>query len=421
MTSNIPLEQAECAFLGWLLQHPEELMNIQVSAETFTSVLNERVFTAIRELEAQNKLIDVITVDDHLRSTFPEVDENWLPHLGQMVHDSYSQTFFKSSQMVMLNRYREREIKRIAKTLNESLDPDKAIQALMDMDRTETRHTYTMAEAAMAAIEKAEKSAANNGMTGISTGLTLLDKAMGGLQAPDLYVIGARPAMGKTSFILNLMLNHSEPSAFFSTEQPHEQIGLRAISAESSVSARKIRTADFDPLEMERMSAAVAKLTGKKIHIYDKGHLHITELMREARRLKFNHNIQAVYVDYIQRIKASAESRRLEVSEVVTSLKSLARELQIPVIGLAQLNRKVEERAEKRGLMADFLESGVIEQEADVVMTLYRDEVYNEDTKDKGIIETNIIKNRHGPTGTLKFAWLPNTMQVKNLVSAVNF
>jgi replicative DNA helicase len=285
----------------------------------------------------------------------------------------------------------------------------------MDIEVIQKKYSYSMAEAALAAIEKAQDSAANDGLTGLTTGLKKLDETIGGFQSPDLYVIGARPAMGKTAVIINMMLNNNAPVGFFSTEQPHEQIGLRAISATSQVSARNIRTAKFTDSDMNNMAYAVTKLSSKKVHIFDKGNLKITELMREARRMKFTHNIEAVYVDYIQRIKADSENRRLEVAEVVTSLKSLARELKIPVIALAQVNRKVEERADRRPHMGDLLESGVIEQEADVVMLLYRDEVYNENSPDKGIIEILIDKNRHGVTGKIKFAWLAETMQIKDL------
>jgi len=163
------------------------------------------------------------------------------------------------------------------------------------------------------------------------------------------------------------------------------------------------------------MAKAVTKLASKQVHIYDRGNLSITELMRAARAMKYNHGVQIIYVDYIQRIRDKAESRRQEVANVVTKLKSLALELNIPIVALAQVNRDVEKRPDRRPRMADLKEAGEIEQEADTVAMLYRDEVYNEDTVDKGILEILIDKNRHGPVGRLKFAWLPETMRVQNL------
>ncbi len=404
--------EAEKLLLGQLLQSPEKLLDVSISAEHFASENNRLIFKTIQEMELQNQLIDVITVDQELER---KTNRSWLSMLGQYSQDSFSSTFFNSSQMVMREDFKKREINKITETLRGDYNADKAIQALMNIESVELKHSYSMTEAAMAAIEKAQESAKNNGITGLPTGLKRLDDTIGGFQSPDLYVIGARPAMGKTAVILNFMLNHNAPVGFFSTEQPHEQIGLRAISAESNVSAKKIRVADFTKQEMDSMAYAVTKLSSKQIHIHDKSYLTINELMREARRMKYNHNVEAIYVDYIQRIKADSENRRLEVAEVVTSLKSLARELKIPVIGLAQVSRQVEQRNDRRPHMGDLLESGVIEQEADVVMLLYRDEVYDDKTPDKGIIEILIDKNRHGVTGKLKFAWLPETMQIKNL------
>ena len=407
------IQQAESWLIGQLLASPENLMNLNISIDHFTIESHRRMFTEILKLESENKLIDVISVAEELDKKYP--NEYWLSNLGQYQHDSFSPTFFKSSQTVMIENYRKRKINEIILNLQNSYDSDSAIKELMTLDHTEKNYSHTMPEAAMLAIELAEKIASRDGVPGLTTGLLNLDKTIGGFQSPDLYVIGARPAMGKTSVILNFMLNHNESVGFFSTEQPNEQIGLRAISATSSVPARKIRTADFNQTEMNSMSAAVAKLAFSKIHIYDKGYLTLNELMREARRMKHNHDVKAIYVDYIQRIKTDNKDRRLEVSEVVTSLKSLARELQIPVIGLAQVNRSVEQKTDKRPHMGDLLESGVIEQEADVVMLLYRDEVYNDESPDKGVIEILIDKNRHGVTGKLKFAWLGETMQIKNL------
>lgn len=416
--SDLSIDQAESWFLGRLLQTPERIAETKINPEHFTSSQKRVIFESILDLSARNEIIDVVSVAAECEKKSPH-EPYWLAYCGQYVNDSFSDTFLLSSQKVMLESYRKRVIKNIAFDLTENLDSDAAITRLMDLDTVERKYCHTTAEATMAAIEKAQQTAQRDGVTGLKTGLVQLDKAIGGLQAPDLYVIGARPAMGKTAVVINFMLNHDAPVGFFSTEQPHDQVGLRMISATSNVSARKIRTATFDDSEYNNMAYAVTKLQSKKIHIYDKGHLTLNDLMREARRMKYNYGIEAIYVDYIQRVRAKSESRRLEVSEVVTGLKTLAKELQIPVIGLAQVNRNVEERADKRPGMGNLLESGVIEQEADVVMLLYRDEVYDEHSRDKGIIEIIIDKNRHGPTGTLKFAWLGETMQIKNLIREI--
>lgn len=415
LTSDFTTDQAESWMLGRLLLNPSLLMEIRVGLHHFVNPMNASIFEVILQLDSQGKMIDVVTVADELDRQYPN-KAVWLAVCGQYVNDSFSDTMIHSAQTVMIERYREREIKKIAASLAQNFEPDEAVQALMDLDKAERKYSYTTAESAMAAIEHAQECAKHDGIPGLRTGLQLLDVKIGGLQSPDLYVIGARPAMGKTALIINWMLNHDCPVGFFSTEQPHEQVGLRMISMSSSVPAQKIRTAQFDDSENNRMAAAVTKLASKQIHIYDKGYLTLQDLQREARRMAYTHGIKVIYVDYIQRVRAKAENRRLEVSEVVTGLKSLAKELGIPVVALAQVNREVDKRSDPRPGTADLLESGVIEQEADAVMTLYRDEVYHEGSKDKGVIEILLNKNRHGPIGKFRFAWLPETMQVRNLI-----
>ena len=411
---SITVEQSESWFLGILMWKPERLMECKVGQQHFLSATNRFIFEAITTLDAKGHMIDVVTVADELDRMYPN-HTTWLALCGKYVSEAFSETFFHTAQKVMLERHRDRTIKSIAETLYKDFDADGAIQALMDLGKVEKNYSHSTAEAAMAAIEKAREAAKHGGMPGLCTGLAKFDKALGGLQAPDLIVIGGRPAMGKTSVIINWMLNHDCPAGFFSTEQPHDQIGLRMISMTSGVPGTMIRTASYQGAEEESMAKAVTKLASKQVHIYDRGNLSITELMRAARAMKYNHGVQIIYVDYIQRIRDKAESRRQEVANVVTKLKSLALELNIPIVALAQVNRDVEKRPDRRPRMADLKEAGEIEQEADTVAMLYRDEVYNEDTVDKGILEILIDKNRHGPVGRLKFAWLPETMRVQNL------
>ncbi len=412
------VNQAESWLIGQLLANPEKLMDLEITVDYFTIESHRRMFDEIIKLESENKLIDVITVAEELDKKYP--GEYWLANLGQYQNDSFSPTFFKSSQTVMKENHRKRKINEIVFNLQKDFNSDQAIKDLMKLNHTEKKYLHTMPEAAVAAIEHAEKTAEKNGVTGLTTGLKLLDNALGGFQAPDLCVIGARPAMGKTSVVLNFMLNHQAPVGFFSTEQPFEQIGLRAISAESSVSARKIRTAKFESHERDSMYSAVTRLASSEIQIFDKGSLTITELTREARRMKYNHDIQAVYVDYIQRMKIEGKDRREGLGDIVRGLKSLAKELNVPVVALAQVNREVEKRPDKRPRMGDLKDSGDIEQEADEVLLLYRDEVYNPEEGETGTIDIFIDKNRHGPTGDLKFAWLGETMQIKDLYTDSN-
>ena len=262
---SVSVPEAERLFLGRVLQQPEKLLEAQVSEKHFLNETHKVIFRMIQEMEARNEVIDAVSVSAELKKN-NEVNgaQNWLAQLGQYTMDSYTETFFYTSQKVLLDEYRKREIRSITHELLSDFNSDAAIQKLMQIDSMEKKSVYTMAEAAMAAIEKAQESAANDGLVGLPTNIKKLDEAIGGFQGPDLIVIGARPAMGKTSVALNFMLEHNAPVVFFSTEQPHEQIGLRAISATSGVNARKIRIADFEDGDMDRMSYAVTKLTSQK-------------------------------------------------------------------------------------------------------------------------------------------------------------
>jgi replicative DNA helicase len=409
--------EAEQIFLGAVLTRPARLMDCQITTDAFLVEKHRIVFDVMQELDRENESIDIISVSDALNTKTNAANKfRWLADVTAWQEAAFVDTFFDSSQKIIIREYRKREISRVCYSLNEDYDADAAIQSLMNLDVIEKKHTHTIAEALHAAVCKAEELSRNGGVVGLPTGLTLLDEAIAGLQAPDLYVIGARPAMGKTAVAINLMLSNNCAAGFFSTEQPMEQIGLRSLSIQGGISARKIRSADLDEGDLSSLMRLVSEVKDRKVLIHDKANLTISDLMREARNMKYNHDIKAIYVDYIQRIKSpKAENRRLEVADVVTGLKTLARELEIPVIALAQVSREVTKRPDKRPHMGDLLESGVIEQEADVVMLLYRDEVYNEQSNEKGVIEILIDKNRHGPTGRMKFAWIGDQMKIADL------
>jgi replicative DNA helicase len=409
--------QAEQIFLGSILYQPSRLMDVRISEEQFLVEKHRKVFRAILELDLAGDPIDILGVGDYLKNQ--DGNESWTAELSIWVDLIISAEFFRSAQKIIRQDYRKREIKKIVHSLSENLDTDVAVRSLMALDNHEKQFTHTIVDAVGEARKKLEQSRNSKVLVGITTGLKKLDRAIGGLQAPDLYVIGARPAMGKTAVVINLMLNNECPVGFFSTEQPMEQIGLRVLSNQSGVSARDLRSTQLKEDDWPKLNQAVKRASKKKIFIHDRPSITIGELMREARRMKYNYGIQVLYVDYIQRIKSpKAESRRLEVAEVVTGLKTLARELNIPVVALAQVSRKVDERKDKRPHMGNLLESGVIEQEADVVILLYRDEVYNEDGN-KGVIEFLIDKNRHGPIGALDFAWLGDQMKVGDLLPTI--
>ena len=421
--------EAEKVFIGSILHKPARMMEIEVTAGQFIIEAHRNVFQVISDMNQAAEVIDLISVADRLTELdantrgndyahHPSFVGGWLLQLTTWLDSALVDSFFYSSQKIIIREYRKREITQICHSLNEDYNSDAAIQSLMNLEVSAANYSHTIQEALVAALTKVEALSKSGGVVGLPSGLTQLDDALAGFQDSDLYVIGARPAMGKTAVALNFMLSNKCSAGFFSTEQAMEQIGQRSLSIQGGVSARKIRKADIDSSDMSQLMRTISQVKDRKIIIHDKSNLTITELMREARKMKFTHDIKVLYVDYIQRIKSpSAENRRLEVDDVVVGLKTLARELQIPVVALAQVSRAVDNRDNKKPRMGDLKESGTIEQEADVIMLLYRDEVYNTEDSNpkKGIMEVLIDKNRHGPTGELKFAWIGDQMKIADL------
>jgi len=272
---------------------------------------------------------------------------------------------------------------------------------------------------ALDAIERAGK--AKGETTGVPTGFKDLDYATAGLQPSDLVLIAARPSMGKTAFALNIALHASMKEkrkvAMFSLEMSKEQLVNRFLAMESKVSSQKIRIGDLNPSEWQALSVGATEVAGASVVIDDTPGITPGELRSKCRKLKLEKGLDLIIIDYLQLMSGSGktDSRQQEVSDISRSLKSLARELNVPVVALSQLSRKVEDRTDKRPMLSDLRESGAIEQDADVVMFIYRDDYYNHDTEKKGIAEINIAKQRNGPTGTVELKWLPEYTKFANL------
>jgi replicative DNA helicase len=258
-------------------------------------------------------------------------------------------------------------------------------------------------------------------LTGIATGFTNFDDKTSGLQKSDLVIIAGRPSMGKTSFAMNLAehvaLNNENSVAVFSMEMPGEQLALRMMSSLGRIDSHNLRTGKLDDHDWPRLISSVNMLSKAKLFIDDTASLTPTELRARTRRLKREHGLDLVIIDYLQlmQVGGSTENRATEISEISRSLKALAKELQVPIIALSQLNRSVEQRPDKRPVMSDLRESGSIEQDADVILFIYRDEVYNQDSNDKGTAEIIIRKQRNGPIGTVRLSFLGQYTRFENL------
>lgn len=274
----------------------------------------------------------------------------------------------------------------------------------------------------MNAMDRIEMAAKNKGsVTGIPTGFVDLDYRTAGLQPSDLILVAARPSMGKTAFELNLAqymaFRKNMTVALFSLEMSKEQLVNRMFSQESSVDAQKLRTGQLNDQEWERLIESAGVIGKSNLIIDDTPGISIAELRSKCRKYKLEYDMSIVMIDYLQLMSGGGrtESRQQEISEISRSLKALARELNVPVVALSQLSRAVEQRPDHRPMLSDLRESGAIEQDADVVMFLYRDDYYNHDSPDKGISEVIIAKQRNGPIGTVKLAWLPEYTRFANL------
>ncbi len=258
-------------------------------------------------------------------------------------------------------------------------------------------------------------------LTGISSGFSNFDDKTSGLQKSDLIIVAGRPSMGKTSFAMNLAENAAMGTenavAVFSMEMPGEQLALRMMSSLGRIDSHNLRTGKLDDQDWPRLISSVNMLSKAKLFIDDTPALSPTEVRARTRRLKREHGLDLVIIDYLQlmQIGGSSENRATEISEISRSLKALAKELNVPIIALSQLNRSVEQRPDKRPIMSDLRESGGIEQDADVILFIYRDEVYNEDSPDKGTAEILIRKQRNGPIGMVRLAFLGQYTRFENL------
>ncbi len=303
---------------------------------------------------------------------------------------------------------------------------DEAQQAVYELGQNRKTSSFTDIPTALKnVIERVQKAfEAKSSVTGVPTGFVDLDRMTAGLQGGDLLILAARPAMGKTAFALNLASNGASLGggsvAVFSLEMPTTQLAARMLACEARVDSERMRTGHLSDGDIDRLLQAVKRMNDWSVHIDDTPGLSVMELRAKCRRLASDRNLprlSLVVIDYLQLMKGrpGIRSREQEISDISRNLKSLAKELEVPVVALSQLNRGVESRPNKRPLMSDLRESGAIEQDADIIMFVYRDEYYNPDTEDQGVTEIIIGKQRNGPIGTCKLRFFKEWSRFDNL------
>jgi replicative DNA helicase len=303
---------------------------------------------------------------------------------------------------------------------------DDTEKKIFELVKNKGEHEYMPIDrVVLEALDRIQAAAKNRGsVTGVPTGFTDLDNYLSGLQPSDFVLVAARPSMGKTAFVLNVAENvaikQGITTAIFSLEMSNVQLVNRMLSLESSVDADKLRKGRLDTSDWGKLVEGADSIAKSHLIIDDTPGISVSELRSKCRKYKMENDLGLVIIDYLQLMSGSSsgrsDSRQQEISDISRSLKALARELDVPVVTLSQLSRAVEQRPDHRPMLSDLRESGAIEQDADVVMFLYRDDYYNKDTEIKGIAEIIIAKQRNGPVGTVKMAWIPEQTRFANLL-----
>jgi replicative DNA helicase len=415
---------AEDAVLGGILIRNERFHDAAqfLTAEHFTSAFRQRLWTALRDRILAGEPADTVTVMEMM----PDGDS--AASVIEVASGVFSNSSLDTYVGIVRKNWRRREAATIAARLmaasrSDEDGVDEALGALLALNSTVTEHEFTGKQAMKMAWDKAEEAYANGGrLPGITTGLNALDDILGGWHNSDLTLIGARPAMGKTALLINMAeaaASAGFPVGLVSAEQPAEQIGIRRLSLASNVGAADIRAGRIDDEGWAKVQAGIVTRKDAPIWIYDRSALTLDELVAIARKWKHSHNIAALYIDYAQRITVPGVDRITEVATIARGLKNLARDMQIPVVSLAQVKASVDKAVDKRPTQGDLANSDELAREADQVLMLYRDEVYNPDSPDKGIAELLIEKNRHGPTGFKKVAFMGETMRFADLARDV--
>jgi replicative DNA helicase len=416
---------AELEVIGQILMDSSKLQSCDLATGDFINSQYRDIYQAILDMSSSAQVIDPVSVSEYLEA---QTGKQWLVTCGQVANKAYCFGTFDNQVEIVRKHGQLHRIKSILSIAMSEIDRtkstdavDRLISELMASTKTRNNFSKTLQDGIIEACEHLSKIAEIDGIPGITTGLKDLDDILGGFHDSDLVVVGARPAVGKTAFLINCALAASKlaPVGVISAEQGVRQMAERCLAITGSVDAKKLRNAKMSDDEWSRLLGAGAQLKGAKMHIYDEPGVSIGTVLKQAREWKFKYGIKALYVDYIQKISNTGHaSKRDSVGEIAGSLKNLARELNIPVIALAQVNRDCERRDNKRPYQGDLADSSEIEKEADEIITLYRDEVYNEKTVDVGVAELLICKNRHGPTGAIRTSWIGQFMQFRDLSRA---
>lgn len=427
--------EAEQAIIGAIFLEPAALSTASeiLVPEDFYRPAHSRIFLAMLEVSEQGKPVDIVTVTSELadRKLLEEVGGvSYLSDLADAVPTAANIEYY--ARIVEEKSILRRLIRTATTIVTDGYNSEDDVEALLNdaeksilevANRKNTSGFRNIKDVLIDVYDNIEVLHNRKGdITGIPTGFIDLDRMTAGFQRNDLIIVAARPSVGKTAFALNIAQNVAtktdENVAIFSLEMGAEQLVMRMLCAEGNINAQALRTGKMTEEDWMKLTMAMGSLSNAGIYIDDSPGIRVNEIRSKCRRLQQEHGLGMILIDYLQLIQGSGrsgENRQQEVSEISRSLKALARELNVPVIALSQLSRGVEQRQDKRPMMSDIRESGSIEQDADIVAFLYRDDYYDKESENKNIIEIIIAKQRNGPVGTVELAFIKEFNKFVNL------
>ena len=422
---------AEKAVLGCLLINKDAIHKTihSLSINAFYDEAHKIIYKAICNMFEDGQIVDSVTITDYLKKNknLKQVGDSY--YISGLIEDAPSSENVDYYSDIVKQKYTLRTIINTAiemstEAYNEEHDPveilDQAEKKIFELSKETERGEFVSINPILEEVLKEWGTKTDSGLFGIPSGFIDLDEKLSGFQKSDLIILAGRPSMGKTALCLsiarNVAVDYNKKVGIFSLEMSKKQLGERLISSESRINSHKIKTSQLPKGDWRKLSTAADSLSKSKIFIDDSPGLNVMELRAKARQLKAEKKIDLLIVDYIQLLNSGtrSENRQQEMSYISRSLKALAKELDIPVICLSQLSRAVENRTNHRPIMSDLRESGAIEQDADVVLFIYRQFVYTESEEDKNIGEIIIAKHRNGPTGTAKVTFIADYARFEN-------
>ncbi|MFJ7932204.1 MULTISPECIES: replicative DNA helicase [Bacillaceae] len=427
--------EAEQAVLGAIFLEPSSLTVTSevLIPEDFYRSSHQKIFNVMLKLNDEGKAVDLITVTEELAATKNLEEVGGVSYLSELAGSVPTAANIEYYARIVEEKSLLRRLIRTATNIaQEGYSREDEVEELLGeaektimevAQRKNSGSFQNIKDVLVATYDNIEVLTNRKGdVTGIPTGFAELDRMTAGFQRNDLIIVGARPSVGKTAFALNIAQNVAtkteENVAIFSLEMGAEQLVMRMLCAEGNINAQNLRTGSLTDEDWRKLTMAMGSLSNAGIYIDDTPGVRIGEIRSKCRRLKQEHGLGMILIDYLQLIQGdgrSGDNRQQEVSEISRSLKALARELKVPVIALSQLSRGVEQRQDKRPMMSDIRESGSIEQDADIVAFLYRDDYYDKESENKNIIEIIIAKQRNGPVGTVSLAFVKEYNKFVNL------